>query len=53
MRLLLNVLWIILGGGFLIWLEYVIGGLFEDAKRKWPGVFVEGDRIDLSPCPMK
>lgn len=27
MRLLLNVLWIVLGGGWLIWLEYVIGGL--------------------------
>lgn len=27
MRLLLNVLWIVLGGGWLIWLEYVVGGL--------------------------
>jgi uncharacterized membrane protein YccF (DUF307 family) len=27
MRLLLNVLWIIFGGGFLIWIEYLIGGL--------------------------
>jgi uncharacterized membrane protein YccF (DUF307 family) len=27
MRLLLNLLWIVLGGGFLIWLEYMIGGL--------------------------
>jgi uncharacterized membrane protein YccF (DUF307 family) len=27
MRMLLNLLWIVLGGGFLIWLEYVIGGL--------------------------
>lgn len=27
MRLLLNLLWIVLGGGFVIWLEYVIGGL--------------------------
>lgn len=27
MRLLLNVLWMVLGGGFIIWLEYVIGGL--------------------------
>lgn len=27
MRLLLNVLWIVLGGGFVIWLEYTIGGL--------------------------
>ena len=27
MRLLLNVLWVILGGGFIIWLEYMIGGL--------------------------
>ncbi|HSP77367.1 MAG TPA: YccF domain-containing protein [Myxococcaceae bacterium] len=27
MRLLLNILWIVLGGGFLIWLEYLLGGL--------------------------
>jgi len=27
MRLLLNLLWIVLGGGFLIWLEYLIGGV--------------------------
>jgi uncharacterized membrane protein YccF (DUF307 family) len=27
MRLLLNVLWIIFGGGWLIWLEYMVGGL--------------------------
>jgi uncharacterized membrane protein YccF (DUF307 family) len=27
MTLLLNVLWIIFGGGFLIWLEYVVVGL--------------------------
>ena len=27
MRALLNLVWIIFGGGFLIWLEYVIGGL--------------------------
>jgi uncharacterized membrane protein YccF (DUF307 family) len=27
MRLLLNVLWIVLGGGFVIWLEYVVAGL--------------------------
>lgn len=26
MRPLLNLLWIVLGGGFLIWLEYLIGG---------------------------
>jgi type I restriction enzyme M protein len=30
-------------------LKEKIGGLFEDAKRKWPGVFVDGDRIDLAP----
>jgi type I restriction enzyme M protein len=30
-------------------LKEKINGLFEDAKRKWPGVFVDGDRIDLSP----
>lgn len=27
MRLLLNLLWIVLGGGLLLWLEYVIAGL--------------------------
>lgn len=27
MRLLLNILWIVLGGGLLIWLEYILGGL--------------------------
>ena len=27
MRPILNLLWIILGGGFIIWLEYMIGGL--------------------------
>jgi uncharacterized membrane protein YccF (DUF307 family) len=27
MRLLLNVLWIVFGGGFVIWLEYLLGGL--------------------------
>ena len=27
MRLVLNILWIILGGGFVLWLEYVLVGL--------------------------
>src|SRR5687767_4937487 len=27
MRLLLNILWIVLGGGFVLWLEYVLVGL--------------------------
>lgn len=27
MRLLLNILWIVIGGGFVIWLEYILGGL--------------------------
>ena len=27
MRLLLNLLWIIFGGGFVLWLEYLLGGL--------------------------
>lgn len=27
MRLLLNVLWMIFGGGIVLWLEYVLGGL--------------------------
>ena len=27
MRPILNVLWVIFGGGFIIWLEYLLGGL--------------------------
>ena len=27
MRLLLNLLWIVFGGGFVLWLEYLLGGL--------------------------
>lgn len=27
MRLLLNLLWVVFGGGLVIWLEYVLGGL--------------------------
>ncbi len=27
MRLFLNVLWIVFGGGFVIWLEYMLGGI--------------------------
>jgi uncharacterized membrane protein YccF (DUF307 family) len=27
MRFLLNLLWLVFGGGFLIWVEYVLGGL--------------------------
>lgn len=27
-----------------------IDALFEQAKAKWPGVFLSGDRIDLSPA---
>lgn len=27
MQLLLNLLWIIFGGGFVLWLEYLLGGL--------------------------
>ncbi|MBI5883358.1 MAG: N-6 DNA methylase [Elusimicrobia bacterium] len=30
-------------------LKEKIGGLFDEARRKWPGVFVDGDRIGLSP----
>ena len=26
-----------------------INQLFDEAKRKWPGVFLEGERIDLTP----
>jgi uncharacterized membrane protein YccF (DUF307 family) len=27
MRLVLNLLWVVFGGGFVIWVEYVLGGL--------------------------
>jgi uncharacterized membrane protein YccF (DUF307 family) len=27
MRFILNLLWVVFGGGFLIWVEYVLGGL--------------------------
>ena len=27
LRILLNILWIVFGGGFIIWLEYVVVGL--------------------------
>ncbi len=27
LRLILNVLWIVFGGGFVIWLEYILAGL--------------------------
>jgi uncharacterized membrane protein YccF (DUF307 family) len=27
LRILLNILWIILGGGFVLWLEYLLAGL--------------------------
>jgi uncharacterized membrane protein YccF (DUF307 family) len=27
MRLLLNILWIVLGGGFVLWIEYVLAGV--------------------------
>ena len=27
MRTLLNLVWVVFGGGFVIWLEYVLGGL--------------------------
>jgi type I restriction enzyme M protein len=30
-----------------------INGLFEDAKKKWPGVFLAGDRIDLLPDALR
>ena len=26
-----------------------INGLFADARRKWPGVFLDGERVDLAP----
>lgn len=30
-----------------------INGLFDDAKHKWPGVFLSEERIDLSPASLK
>lgn len=30
-----------------------INGLFEEAKEKWPGVFLAGDRIDLLPDALR
>ena len=30
-----------------------INGLFDEAKKKWPGVFLTGDRIDLSPDALR
>jgi type I restriction enzyme M protein len=30
-----------------------INGLFDDAKKKWPGVFLAGDRIDLLPDALR
>jgi type I restriction enzyme M protein len=30
-----------------------ISGLFEEAKKKWPGVFLTGDRIDLLPDALR
>ncbi len=30
-----------------------INGLFEEAKKKWPGVFLTGDRIDLLPDALR
>ena len=37
------------GGATPYELKEKIEGLFGEAKRKWPGVFLEGDHIDLSP----
>lgn len=49
------------GGNRPRYLQFRIGGasprefyekidrLFQDAKRQWPGVFLEGEKIDLSP----
>lgn len=30
-----------------------INGLFEEARTKWPGVFLEGERVDLNPSQLK
>ena len=30
-------------------LKHAIQGLFDDAKRRWPGVFLDDERIRLSP----
>jgi len=29
--------------------KHKINDLFDQARRKWPGVFLDGDRIDLTP----
>jgi len=49
------------GGGQPRYLQFRVGGatprefydkldrLFQEAKRRWPGVFLDGERIDLTP----
>ncbi|RSK49396.1 N-6 DNA methylase [Hymenobacter rigui] len=42
-----------LGGSTETQLYDKINGLFEEARDKWPGVFLEGERIDLNPAQLK
>lgn len=42
-----------LGGATESQLYDKINGLFEQAKEKWQGVFLEGERIDLNPTQLK
>lgn len=42
-----------LGGSTETQLYDKINGLFEEARDKWAGVFLEGERIDLSPPQLK
>ena len=42
-----------LGGSTETQLYEKINGLFEEARDKWQGVFLEGERIDLNPAQLK
>jgi len=46
-RLLLNILWVLFGGGLLLWLEYVIGGLLLCLTII--GILPFGKDIDIEP----
>ncbi len=64
MRLVLNVLWVIFGGGFVIWLEYLLGGLLlcltvvgipfglQCFKLAGLGLLPFGKRIERDPDSM-
>jgi uncharacterized membrane protein YccF (DUF307 family) len=61
MRGLLNILWVVFGGGFIIWLEYVAGGLLlcltvvgipfgvQCFKIAGMGLFPFGKDIEVDP----